>query len=94
MASQGEVVEVTGPVSYKVRIDKDGKIVRRHQDQLRKGCTTIVPEQSSQVELSTQDDYIFPSTMSNDHTEPSVLKLHQSGSQLVSGNHLRDLCYS
>ena len=69
---QGEVVEVTGPVSYKVHIDKDGKIVRRHQDQLRKGCITIVPEQSSQAELPTQDDYIFPSTVSNDHTEPSV----------------------
>ena len=68
----GEIIEVTGPVSYKVRIDRDGKIFRRHQDQLRKGC--IVSEQSSQAELSTQDDYIFPSTVSNDNTEPSTPK--------------------
>ena len=65
----GEITEVTDPVSYKVRI---GKIFRRHQDQLRKGCT--VSELSSQAELSTQDDYIFPSTVSNDNIEPSTPK--------------------
>ena len=68
----GEIIEVTGPVSYKVRIDRDGKIFRRHQDQLRKGC--IVAEQSSQAEWSTQDDYIFPSIVSNDNTESSTPK--------------------
>ena len=65
----GEIIEVTDPVSYKVRI---GKIFRRHQDQLRKGCT--VSKLSSQAELSTQDDYIFPSTVSNDNIEPSTPK--------------------
>ena len=68
----GEITEVTDPVSYKVRIDRDGKIFRRHQDQLRKGCT--VSELSSQAELSTQDDYIFPSAVSNDNIEPSTPK--------------------
>ena len=38
----GEIVEATDPVSC---IDKNGRIFRRHQDQLRKGC--IVNEQSS-----------------------------------------------
>ena len=61
----GEIVEVTGPISYKVRIDKDSRIFRRHQDQLRKG--SMVTEQSSQAELSTLDDYIFSSTVANDN---------------------------
>ena len=30
-----EIVKAAGPVSYKVHIDKDGRIF---QDQLRKGC--------------------------------------------------------
>ena len=50
---QGKVVEVTGPVFYRVCIDKDGKIFRRHQDQLKEGCIALVPKQSSQAELST-----------------------------------------
>ena len=37
----GQIVEVTGPVSYKVRIDKDGRIFRRHQDQLRKVVLSV-----------------------------------------------------
>ena len=61
----GEIIEATGPVSYTVRIDKDGRIFRRHQDQLRKGC--IVTEQSTQADLSTLDDYIFPSSEANDN---------------------------
>ena len=65
MWSIGEIVEVTGPISYKVRIDKDGRIFCRHQDQLWKG--SIVAEQSSQAELSTLDDYIFLSTVANDN---------------------------
>ena len=60
-----EIVEVTGPVSYKVHINKEGKIFCRHQGQLRKG--SMVTEQSSQSELSTLDDYIFPSTVANDN---------------------------
>ena len=76
---QGEVAEVTGPVSYKVRIDKEGKIFRRHQDQLRKGCIAIALEQSSQAELLTQDDNIFPSTVSNDNT-PETAPVRKSTS--------------
>ena len=66
----GQIIEVIGPVSYKVRIDRDGRIFRRHQDQLRKGC--IVSEQSSQAELSTLDDCIFPSTVANDNNDSST----------------------
>ena len=66
----GQIVEVTGPVSYKVRIDKDGRTFRRHQDQLRKGC--IVSEQSSQAELSTLDDCIFPSTVASNNNDSST----------------------
>ena len=65
-----EIVEITGPFSYKVHIDKDGRIFRRHQDQLRKGC--IVTEQSSQAELSTSNDFIFPSTVANDKADCST----------------------
>ena len=63
----GEIVEVTGPVSCKVCIDKDERIFYRHQDQLRKGC--IVIKQSSQAELSMLDDCIFPSTVANDNAD-------------------------
>ena len=66
----GQIVEATGPVSYKVRIDKDGRIFRRHQDQLRKGC--IVSEQSSQAELSTLDGCIFPSTVASNNNDSST----------------------
>ena len=58
----GEIVEVTGPVSYKVRIDRDGRIFQKHQDQLRKG---IINDQSSPA-LPTLDDCIFPLTVFND----------------------------
>ena len=48
----GEIVKVTGLVSYKIRIDRDGRIFEGNQDQLRKGT---VNEQSSEIELSTLD---------------------------------------
>ena len=70
MRLPGQTVEVTGTVSYKVRIDKDGGIFQRNQDQLRKGC--IVSEQSSQAESSTLDDCIFPSTVANNNNDSST----------------------
>ena len=69
----GEIVEVTGPVSYKVRIDEDGRIFRQHQDQLRKGCVVNEQMVTSEPELSTPDDCIFPSTVvSNTDNHDSV----------------------
>ena len=85
----GEIVKVTGPVSYKVRIDKDGRIFQRHQDQLRKGC--IVTEQSSQAELSTLNDCIFPSTVANDNVDSIT---SNNAPVRKSRNHLTDLHYN
>ena len=43
----GKITKMTGPVSFLVELD-DGKIVRRHQDQLRcKGSTMAEPDASS-----------------------------------------------
>ena len=66
----GQIVEVTGPVSYKVCTDKDGRVIQRHQDQLRKGC--IVTEQSSQAELSTLDGCIILSAVANNNNDSST----------------------
>lgn len=59
----GKIVASTGPISYKVKFDRDGRIARRHQDQLRKGC--FVNDQSSEVQLPPSDDFVFPSSSSN-----------------------------
>ena len=67
----GEIVEATGPVSYKVRIDKNGRIFRRHQDQLRKGC--IINEQSSEMDVPTLDECIFPPTVTSDTDNESSI---------------------
>ena len=89
----GQMDEVTDPVSYKVRIDKDGRIFQRHQDQLRKGC--IATEHSSQAELSTLDACIFLSTVANSNNGLSTsLIMHQLGIKLTSGIHLTDSHYS
>ena len=67
----GEVVEVTGPVSYKVRLDSNGTMCRRHQNQLRKGpATEAVPDQRSILE---DDAFRLPMTVHNGEENPHVL---------------------
>ena len=52
-------------MSYKVRLDIDGRMCRRHQDQLRKGYS--VDETNSEPPLPSADDFIFPSTVASDN---------------------------
>jgi len=60
---RGKVVEVTGPVSYKVSLDRDGMVCRRHQDQLRKSTaatSTVLDEHQM------DGDFCFPFAVDND----------------------------
>ena len=54
----GKVVESTGPISAKVALD-DGKIVRRHQDQISSSSTKdssiIAPEEIQESNTSTEE---------------------------------------
>ena len=69
----GEIVCTTGPVSYKVSLDNDGRIWRRHQDQIRKGCPSDVsidehtPDGPIDEHISEPraDDLIFTSDDTN-----------------------------
>ena len=76
----GEIVQVTGPVSYKVRLDCDGTICRKHQDQLRK-CH--FDEDSDSVSAATSTS-VHPSVDDFDFPAPLALEDSNTNSSVVS----------
>jgi len=58
------IVTITGPVSYKVHLDIDDRIVHKHQDQLRKGY--LNDERNSEPQLPSTENFVFPSAIPSD----------------------------
>ena len=55
----GDIVQTLGPVSFQVRLT-DGRLVRRHQNQIRKRTDTAIPD----ILVEEDDDvFISPETI-------------------------------
>ena len=55
----GDIVQTLGPVSFQVRLT-DGRLVRRHQNQIRKQTDTAIPDTLVEVD---DDVFISPETI-------------------------------
>ena len=54
---EGIVTEITGPISYKVKLN-DGSIIRRHVDHIR--IRHSPPQQAISAESAIDDSFMFP----------------------------------
>ena len=70
----GRIVERTGPVSFKVELEGEGLIWRRHQDLIRKRHVSEIPYSLVDLELPEDDskDLEFPERDSKNLSEPEV----------------------
>ena len=71
----GRIVERTGPVSFKVELEGEGLIWRRHQDLIRKRHVSEIPYSPVDIELPEDDskDLEFPERDSKNLSEPEVV---------------------
>jgi len=71
----GRIVERTGPVSFKVELEGEGLIWRRHQDLIRKRHVDEIPYSPVDLELPEDDskDLEFPERDSKNLSEPEVV---------------------
>ena len=74
----GEVVKVTGPLSYHIEL-LSGQVVRRHVDAIRSRKTLVSrPKSPSSADSSTADDFLLPDLPMS---SPTVVSEHLSHSQ-------------
>ena len=87
---EGIVAEITGPLSYKIKLN-DGSVIRRHVDHIR--IHHSQPQQDCSTE-TIDDSFMFPSPKKNPSCPTNVTPPQQSVLRRSTRRQNPPICFS